>query len=102
MSVYLDDAASSKPRQEVIDAVIDLLEGDYWYNPNSSYEDALKCRKIIEKSREIIAQKIKTNMIFVPSERGISHSPLEYTDIMDIKPGYILMKSYLKEKGWGK
>ena len=51
---------------------------------------------------QIIAQKIKTNMIFVPSERGISHSPLEYTDIMDIKPGYILMKSYLKEKGWGK
>ncbi|HIV80896.1 MAG TPA: Zn-dependent hydrolase [Candidatus Avanaerovorax faecigallinarum] len=51
---------------------------------------------------QIIAQKIKTNMIFVPSERGISHSPLEYTDIMDIRPGYTLMKSYLKEKGWGK
>ena len=70
MSVYLDDAASSKPRQEVIDAVIDLLEGDYWYNPNSSYEDALKCRKIIEKSREIIAQKINClpeEIIFVPS-----------------------------------
>lgn len=51
---------------------------------------------------QIIAQKIKTNMIFVPSERGISHSPLEYTAITDIQPGYILMKAYLKEEGWQK
>ena len=68
--VYLDEAASSKPRQEVIDTVIDLLQGDYWYNPNSVYEEALKCRRLIEESRNIIAKKINClpeEVTFVPS-----------------------------------
>ena len=70
MSIYLDEAATSKPKQEVVDTVINLLKNDCWYNPNSVYEDALKCRRIIEKSREVIAEKINClpeEIIFVPS-----------------------------------
>lgn len=68
--IYLDDAASTKPKKEVIDTVINLLQNDYWYNPNSIYESALECRRLIEKARIIIAQKINClpeEIIFVPS-----------------------------------
>ena len=49
---------------------------------------------------QIIAPKIKTNMIFVPSKDGISHSPDEFTSLKDIAPGYVLMKAYMKEAVW--
>ena len=49
---------------------------------------------------EMLAQKIKTNMIFVPSVGGISHSPLEYSKPDDIGRGYLLLKAYLREIAW--
>ena len=49
---------------------------------------------------QIIAPKIKTNMIFVPSKDGISHSPDEFTSLKDIAPGYALRKAYMKEAVW--
>lgn len=49
---------------------------------------------------EMVAQKIKTNMIFVPSVGGISHSPLEYSKIDDIGHGYLLLKAFLREIAW--
>ena len=57
-SIYLDNAATTKSYPEVIETVIDLLYGDYWYNPNSAYDKALECRKIIENAKRIIADKI--------------------------------------------
>ena len=36
---------------------------------------------------QIIAQFVPTAMLFVPSHRGISHSPLEYTDSKDLASG---------------
>ena len=51
---------------------------------------------------QIIAEKIRTNMIFVPSEKGISHSPLEFTSIRKIEPGYRLMKAFLEQAAWKK
>ena len=49
---------------------------------------------------QIFAPMIKTNMIFVPSEKGISHSPDEYTSEDDICAGYFVLKNYLKELAW--
>ena len=49
---------------------------------------------------EMLAQKIKTNMIFVPSVGGISHSPLEYSKMDDIGHGYLLLKAFLREIAW--
>ena len=34
-----------------------------------------------------LAGKVKTGMIFVPSVRGISHAPLEWTEWEDIEKG---------------
>ena len=50
---------------------------------------------------QIIAQSIKTNMIFIPSVGGISHSPLEYSKMDDIGHGYLLLKAFLREIAWG-
>ena len=49
---------------------------------------------------QIIAQKTKTNMIFVPSVDGVSHSPLEYSKPDDIGHGYLLLKALLREIAW--
>ena len=49
---------------------------------------------------EMLAQKIKTNMIFVPSVGGISHSPVEYSKPDDIGRGYLLLKAFLREIAW--
>lgn len=49
---------------------------------------------------QIIAQKYKTNMIFVPSVDGISHSTKEFTKAEDIEAGYTVLKEYLKQLAW--
>lgn len=49
---------------------------------------------------QIIAQKYKTNMIFVPSVDGISHSTKEFTKTEDIEAGYVVLKEYLKQLAW--
>ncbi|NLY81246.1 MAG: M20 family metallo-hydrolase [Clostridiales bacterium] len=47
-----------------------------------------------------IADYCDTNMIFVPSVKGISHSPEEFTKTEDIEVGLKFMKEYLKKVGW--
>lgn len=49
---------------------------------------------------QILAQKTKTNMIFIPSVGGISHSPEEYSKPGDIGHGYLLLKAFLREIAW--
>ncbi len=49
---------------------------------------------------QVFALQYKTNMIFVPSRDGVSHSTLEYTAMEDIAAGYGLLKEYLYELAW--
>ncbi|MDR2079536.1 MAG: hydantoinase/carbamoylase family amidase [Treponema sp.] len=44
-----------------------------------------------------IAQKIKTGMIFVPSRKGISHSPYEWTDWEDLEVGIAVLTDTIKD-----
>ena len=46
---------------------------------------------------QIIADKIPTAMIFIPSVDGISHSPEEYTRPEDLKNGIDIMKEVLRK-----
>lgn len=56
--IYFDNAATTIPKKEVVDYVIDLLRNAY-ANPNSvNYGIGLESRKIIEDARKIIAEKI--------------------------------------------
>lgn len=61
MQVYLDTAATTKPYQEVIDTMVDVMQ-NHWHNPSSLY--ANDSRQIIENVREQIAEDINAN----PSE----------------------------------
>ena len=67
--IYLDNAATTKPKKEVVDYAIEIMK-NYWENPNSICENGLNARIIIENAREIIANKINARpneIIFCPT-----------------------------------
>lgn len=61
MEVYLDNSATTRPYQEVIDTMVDVMQ-NHWHNPSSSY--ANDSRQIIEDVRQQIADDINAD----PSE----------------------------------
>ena len=56
--IYLDRAATSKTKPEVIDAMMPYLVGDKWFNPSSLYSPATKVKRDIENARNIVADYI--------------------------------------------
>ncbi|MHB1484632.1 MAG: cysteine desulfurase NifS [Saccharofermentanales bacterium] len=61
--VYLDNAATTPIRAEVLEAMMPYFTSDFG-NPSSLYESGRTAKKALELSREIIANSIKAN----PSE----------------------------------
>ncbi|SHH86128.1 cysteine desulfurase [Caloranaerobacter azorensis DSM 13643] len=55
MEVYLDNSATTRPRDEVIDSMIYMLKSVYG-NPSSLHRKGLEAEKEIEKSRTIISK----------------------------------------------
>ena len=55
--IYLDNAATTKPEKEVIDAIMPYLTDD-WYNPSSLYSKAKAVRSEVDKARNNIARFI--------------------------------------------
>jgi len=43
-----------------------------------------------------MAERVKTGMIFVPSVKGISHAPMEWTEWDDIENGAKVLTQTLK------
>lgn len=68
MSVYLDAAATTKPKQEVIEAMIPYLT-EYWYNPSSLYGQSANVKDDVEKAKKVIANFIgaKSDEIYMTS-----------------------------------
>lgn len=66
--IYLDDAATSKPKDEVIRAMLPYLY-DYWYNPSSIYSKAYAVKKKIDEARDVVAKSIgaQANEIYFTS-----------------------------------
>lgn len=58
--IYLDNSATTKPKNEVVDAMLPYLI-DKWYNPSSLYSKATKVKKDIESARNIIGDFIGAN-----------------------------------------
>ena len=52
--IYLDNAATTKPKKEVIDLMMQYLT-DKWQNPSSLYSSSKNIKKDIEKSRKTVA-----------------------------------------------
>ena len=57
---YLDNASTTKPREEVIQAMLPYLT-EKWYNPSSKYNSSIGVRKDIENVRHTIANYIDCN-----------------------------------------
>jgi len=64
-TIYLDNAATTKTRPEVVEAMLPYFT-EYYGNPSSVYEFSTPSKKAITHARETIAQSIgaKTNEIY--------------------------------------
>lgn len=56
--IYLDAAATSKPKSEVVEAMMPYLLGNKWHNPSSLYSSGVKTKDDIENARKIVADYI--------------------------------------------
>lgn len=105
--IYLDNAATTKPKSEAIEAIYKCLIED-WGNPSSPYELGVKAHNIVEKSRKIVADLIETTpseIIFTSGacesnshaicgylkshDSGFITSSIEHKSIMNIANAYI-------------
>lgn len=57
MEVYLDNAATTKPRKEVIENILKSLEDDY-ANPSSLHRKGVEVEKEIKKIRKTVARAL--------------------------------------------
>lgn len=55
--IYLDSASTTKPRKEVIDAVMPYMT-EMWFNPSSMYGKAVEVKDAIEEARYNVARFI--------------------------------------------
>lgn len=60
MEVYLDNCATTKPREEVIDEINFMLKESYG-NPSSLHRLGFNAEKKVEESREIISRFLNVN-----------------------------------------
>ena len=56
-TIYMDNAATTKPRKEVVEAMMPYLE-EYYANPSSMYGIAMENQKVIQDSRKLIADTL--------------------------------------------
>ena len=59
--IYLDNAASTRVREEVLETVNDILLNDY-ANPDAAHEFGIQVAKRIKKSRQIIADALSVSI----------------------------------------
>ena len=59
-TIYLDNAATTKPKREVIDAINKCFVED-WGNPSSLYKIGIRAKDIVEENRKIVADLIGAN-----------------------------------------
>lgn len=58
--IYLDAAATTKPKEEVIEAMMPYFT-EKWYNSSALYSNANKIKKDIEEARKIVGNYINAN-----------------------------------------
>ncbi len=58
--IYLDHAATTRPRAEVLDAMREAAEGA-WGNPSSLHADGLAARRVVEDARVRVARLLQAD-----------------------------------------
>lgn len=71
--MYLDSAATAKPRKEVLEAAMPYLTNSF-YNPSAIYSNGIKVKNAIEDSRKTIADFINADADEIYFTSGSSES----------------------------
>ena len=72
-TIYLDNAATTKPKREVIDAINKCLVED-WGNPSSLYKFGIRAKDIVEENRKIVADLIDADTFEIIFTSGACES----------------------------
>lgn len=99
---YLDNAATTKVRHEVIDIMM-LYMRDKWHNPSSLYSDATLIKRDVDKARKTVADFIhaKPDEIYFTSCGSESNCWAIQGFISECKKGYytpVLMHTSIEHK----
>lgn len=86
--VKSDDIPSmmDKKNLQIIELITKKLNFPYKIMSSGAYHDAL-----------IMSRKVASNLIFVPSRKGISHAPEEFTSTKEIVQGIEVLTEFLME-----
>ena len=102
MAVYLDAAATTKVKQEVVEAMIPYFTEQY-YNPSSLYSPATKIKEDIERARKIVGNFIKatSDEIFFTSSGSESNcwgisGFCHYWNTLNVRP--VIITSTIEHK----
>lgn len=71
--IYLDSAATTKPRKEVVIAMMPYLTEDY-YNPSSLYSNGVKVKNTIDNARKTVGKFINADADEIFFTSGASES----------------------------
>lgn len=64
--IYFDSTATTKPTKEILE-LYNKVSSEYWYNPSSAYNVALKANNLLIKSQNIVKESLGVanhNVIF--------------------------------------
>lgn len=100
--IYLDSAATTKPKQEVVEAMMPYFI-EQWYNPSSLYSSAVKVKEDTERARKIVGNFIKAtgDEIYFTSSGSESNcwaisGFCHYWNILKVRP--IIITSTIEHK----
>jgi len=60
MEIYLDNSATTKPHNSVIDAMVNMMRDNYG-NPSSLHTKGVEAERMVKKAREQVAKALKVN-----------------------------------------
>lgn len=89
--IYLDNASTTKPAMEVVDAINSILIKE-WYNPSGSYSSSVRANEALTEARKVIAESINASpdeIIFVSS--GSEANNLAVKGFFDVNKDYGLI-----------
>ena len=95
MGVEFELDATDHPAEMDIDGIITMRD--------IAAEEGLDYMRLVSGAvhdASCMAEICPCNMIFVPSENGIAHSPLEFTSREDFAQGYVLLREFIHKLAW--
>lgn len=100
--IYLDAAATTQPKQEVVQAMMPYLI-EQWYNPSSLYNSSVKIKDDIERARKFVGNFIKAtgDEIYFTSSGSESNcwaisGFCHYWNILNVRP--VIVTSTIEHK----